>query len=224
MTRIVQLLNRKLPDTVDETSVKLAGELLLKGQVIAVPTDTIYGIAGLAQNSEAVNRIYEIKGRDSSKPVAICLNEIKDIHTYAQVTVSDEVLKCLLPGPVTLVFQRTQTLNKNFNPDTNLIGVRIPDNNFIRGVCCYCSSAVALTSANYSASQSCLDVEEFSYIHNKLAAVFDGGRLGNTQESRLGSTVVDLSNPGTYRIIRPGSAWNLVQSVMNTFDIQQLTE
>ena len=62
---------------------------------------------------------------------------------------SDEVLKCLLPGPVTLVFQRTQTLNKNFNPDTNLIGVRIPDNNFIRGVCCYCSSAVALTSANY---------------------------------------------------------------------------
>ena len=47
------------------------------------------------------------------------------------------------------MFQRTQTLNKNFNPDTNLIGVRIPDNNFIRGVCCYCSSAVALTSANY---------------------------------------------------------------------------
>ena len=56
-------------------------------KVIAVPTDTIYGIAGLAQNSEAVNRIYEIKGRDSTKPVAICLNEIKDIHTYAQVRI-----------------------------------------------------------------------------------------------------------------------------------------
>lgn len=224
MTKILKLTNRTLPDTVDETCVKLAAELLLKGQVIAVPTDTIYGIAGLAQNSEAVNRIYQIKGRDPNKPIAICLNVIEDIHTYAQVTVSDSLLSSLLPGQVTLVFNRTQTLNKNFNPDTNLIGVRIPDNNFIRSVCGACSSPLALTSANYSASQSCLDVEEFSYLHNRLAAVFDGGRLGNTEESRLGSTVVDLSEAGTYKIIRPGSAFHVVTQAMQTFNIQERTE
>lgn len=221
MTRVVQLTNRQDPETVDLSCVSLAADLLLKGKVIGVPTDTIYGIAGLAQNSDAVNQIYSIKGRDPGKPVAICLDSIPNIQTYAKVTVHESVLESLLPGPVTLVFNRTPALNKNFNPDTDLIGVRIPDNNFIRSVCSLCSSPVALTSANFSASQSCLSVEEFSYLHNRLSAVFDGGTLGNTKESRLGSTVVDLSQSGTYKIIRPGSALDLVQSVLHSFEISE---
>lgn len=53
---------------------------LKDGQVVAVPTDTIYGLACLAQNSNAIKKVYDIKGRNGQKPLAICVGEIKDIY------------------------------------------------------------------------------------------------------------------------------------------------
>lgn len=212
MSKVVKLCQNGA--VAGEGPARLAAALLARGEVIGVPTDTIYGIAGLVQNPEAVARIYSIKGRDPQKPIAICVDEIEKIYKYAEVTVSEEVLSSLLPGPVTLVFTRTDLLNRNFNPDTSLIGVRIPDYSFIRQVCALSESPLALTSANYSASQSTLAVEEFSDLHPRLGAVFDGGRLVSTPLSRLGSTVADLSEPGTYRILRPGSALDFVERVM----------
>lgn len=81
MSKIVNLKNGLLGE---ENPVQLAAQLLNKGEVIGVPTDTIYGIAGLAQNSSAVKQIYSIKGRDPLKPIAICVANITDIKTYAQ--------------------------------------------------------------------------------------------------------------------------------------------
>ena len=74
-----------------------------------------------------------------------------------------KIFNCRAP----LVFARSAVLNANFNPDTHLIGVRIPDNSFIRSVCALTQSPLALTSANYSAGQSCLDVNEFQYLHKR---------------------------------------------------------
>ena len=75
------------------------------------------------------------------------------------MTVSRNILEDLLPGPVTLVFQRDENLNPELNPATSLIGVRIPNNHFIREVARGCGGPVALTSANLSAAQSSLKVE-----------------------------------------------------------------
>lgn len=191
-----------------------AASALLSGHVIAVPTDTIYGLAALVQNTEAVNKLYDIKARDYAKPISICVAQTDQIHTWAKVTVTDSVLQKLLPGPVTLVFERKELLNKNFNPDTNLVGVRIPDHKFIRSVCEICEGPIALTSANYSQEKSTLAVEEFAHLHKFLYNVFDGGKLGNTTESRLGSTVADLSIAGTFKVVRPGCALNSLRQIM----------
>ncbi|XP_064408352.1 yrdC domain-containing protein, mitochondrial isoform X2 [Latimeria chalumnae] len=146
--------------------IRTAVDALQQGSVIGVPTDTIYGIACLAQNSEAIRRIYEIKGRNGNKPLAICVGNVEDIYRYCTVTVPDPLLHDLLPGPVTLVFERSGTLNKDLNPFT----------------------------------------PEFQDLWPRLALVIDGGRIGDacSPESRLGSTVVNLSIPGCYSIIRPG--------------------
>ena len=130
-------------------------------------------------------------------------------------------LKDLLPGQVTLVFQRTSQLNSDFNPGTDLIGVRIPDNTFIREVCSLVSSPLALTSANYSAETSTLSVEEFAPLHDSLHLVFDDGKLNDSEEARLGSTVVDLSDSGTYSIIRPGSVRETVEKIMKLHRIEK---
>jgi tRNA A37 threonylcarbamoyladenosine synthetase subunit TsaC/SUA5/YrdC len=63
-----------------EQAVEMAVDSLRKGSVIAVPTDTIYGIAGLAQNNEAIDRIYNIKNRVCTKPIAISVGEIDDLY------------------------------------------------------------------------------------------------------------------------------------------------
>jgi len=203
------------------SSASLAAESLSLGHVIAVPTDTIYGITCLVQHSTAVDRLYSIKGRNGSKPIAICVAEIEEIYRWANVTVPRQLIEDLLPGQVTLVFTRSEQLNNNFNPDTNLIGVRIPDYPFLRQVCRLCDSPLALTSANLSNNTSTLAVEEFSSLHDRLQLVFDGGRLSDSEESRLGSTVVDLSQEGSYSIIRGGSVRNVVESVMEKHGLSQ---
>merc|ERR1712154_708110 len=101
---------------------------------------------------------------------------------------------------------------------TSWPGVRIPDYPFLREVCRRCKSPLALTSANFSNMTSTLAVEEFQDLHSSL--VFDGGRLSDSEEARLGSTVVDLSEEGSYAIIRQGSARDIVSSVMEQHGIK----
>ncbi|KAM9489474.1 threonylcarbamoyl-AMP synthase [Clarias gariepinus] len=200
-------------DTADEAQILQSTLKALKeGQVIAVPTDTIYGLACLAQNSEAIKRVYDIKGRNGDKPLAICVGEIQDIYKYCKVTVKEELLKDLLPGPVTLVLERSEELNTDLNPFTRLVGVRIPDHPFISRLCQMCDEPLALTSANISAQSSTLAVHEFEELWPSLALVVDGGPIGD--HSRLGSTVVDLSVPGRYRIIRPGCACSATVAIL----------
>uniref|UniRef100_A0A8C5P7Z7 Threonylcarbamoyl-AMP synthase n=1 Tax=Leptobrachium leishanense TaxID=445787 RepID=A0A8C5P7Z7_9ANUR len=182
--------------------------ILQQGGVIGVPTDTIYGLACLAQNSSSIDNIYNVKGRNGTKPLAICVGDIADIYKYCQVNVPDQLLQDLLPGPVTLVMERTDGLNKELNPFTSLVGVRIPDHAFIRQLAQLCSEPLALTSANISTQTSTLTVEEFKDLWPMLSLVVDGGPIGDVSspECRLGSTVIDLSVPGKFTVIRPGCA------------------
>ncbi|XP_034554277.1 yrdC domain-containing protein, mitochondrial [Notolabrus celidotus] len=185
---------------------------LKEGHVVAVPTDTIYGLACLAQNSEAIRKTYNVKGRNGHKPLAICVGEIQDIYKYCKVTVKTAVLDDLLPGPVTLVFERSEILNTDLNPFTSLVGVRIPNHAFMRRLCQMCGEPLALTSANISSHTSTVAVHEFQELWPKLAVVVDGGPIGD--HSRLGSTVIDLSVLGRYRIIRPGCALSSTVEVL----------
>ena len=90
--------------------------------------------------------------------------DITDLFRWGQVTVPQALLSKLLPGPVTVIFNRTSDLNPELNPATSLVGIRIPDHQFIREVARGCQEPLALTSANISSAQSTLRVE-VSYIN-----------------------------------------------------------
>ncbi|MBN3310882.1 MTF1 factor, partial [Amia calva] len=179
---------------------------LQEGRVVAVPTDTVYGLACLAQNPKAIERVYSIKGRNGQKPLAICVGEVEEIYKFCKVTVPDPLLRELLPGPVTLVMERSAELNPDLNPFTPLVGVRIPGHAFMRKLAQQCGGPLALTSANVSSRASTIAVEEFRDLWPSLGLVVDGGPVGDVMspECRLGSTVIDLSSPGRYGVIRPG--------------------
>ncbi|EDW02432.1 yrdC domain-containing protein, mitochondrial [Drosophila grimshawi] len=201
-------------------ALKLAEQCLQLGKVIALPTDTVYGLACDANNEEAIQRLYEIKGRDAHKPVAICVNTIGALRRYGQAShLSDELLTRLLPGPLTIVIERTPQLSNRFlNPSTTRIGIRIPDFKFMRDLCgTWHEQPLALTSANRSSAPSSLHISEFQALWPQLGAVFDAGRIGLSEERRLASTVIDLVTPGCYDIVRSGVALKQTLAVLHEF-------
>lgn len=199
-----------LSENSTQSAAQHGASILSGGGLIATPTDTVYGIASDAQNDSAISKIYEIKGRISSKPIAICVSNIEQVYQWGKVIVPRALLEDLLPGPVTLVFERQSVLNPNLNPNTNLIGIRIPDHQFIRKLAELHGGPVALTSANFSNDPSTLEINEFKDMWPFLQRIFDGGRLSSCEKSeaaaRAGSTVIDLSTQGKFRIIRNGTA------------------
>ncbi|KAF2321767.1 hypothetical protein GH714_002591 [Hevea brasiliensis] len=196
-----------------------AVEALKTGKVIAVPTDTLYGFACDACSLEAINRIYEIKGRKHTSPLAICVGDASDIKQFA---VTDHLphglLDSLLPGPVTVVLRRGESsaLEKSLNPGLDSVGVRVPDCNFIRVIARGLGRAVALTSANLSGQPSSVCIKDFEALWEHCAYVYDGGVLPS---GRAGSTVVDLSRLGKYKILRPGRIADEMLLMRNLFDI-----
>lgn len=188
-------------------AVNIAVKKLKEGKVIGLPTDTVYGVACSANDSKAIISLYQIKGRNEQKPVAICVATIDDFRRWGKAThLSEELLQELLPGPVTIVVKRSNILNRELNPGVPNIGIRITNNRFIQDVCEAFDKPIALTSANKSSSQSTLNVTEFKTLWPNLGAVFDGGQLGLSEEQRAASTVIDLSEPDYYTIIRRGVA------------------
>ncbi|RWR74118.1 hypothetical protein CKAN_00243300 [Cinnamomum micranthum f. kanehirae] len=165
-----------LPAT--ETHVEEAIGAIKSGKVIAVPTDTLYGFACDACSKEAVHRIYEIKGRKQTSPLAICVADVSDIERFAVIdNLPHGLLDSLLPGPVTVVLKRGECsiLEKSLNPGLDSIGVRVPDSNFIRIIARGSGSALALTSANLSGQPSSINIKDFENLWQHCAYVYDGG-------------------------------------------------
>uniref|UniRef100_A0A1Q3F4A0 Threonylcarbamoyl-AMP synthase n=1 Tax=Culex tarsalis TaxID=7177 RepID=A0A1Q3F4A0_CULTA len=195
-------------DIASPNAIPQAANLLESGEVIALPTDTVYGLACSANDPEAIKKLYDIKGRICTKPVAICVPEIRDVlHWGNAAHLPMDLLEELLPGAVTIVVYKSHHLdNPYLNPGVDKIGIRVPKFDFIRNVTKQFKAPMALTSANLSSQQSTLNVKEFQILWPRLGAVFDGGQLGLSEEQRAASTVIDLSEPGEFEIIRKGVA------------------
>lgn len=204
-------------------SVDAAERFIRGGGVIALPTDTVYGLACDASNANSVRKLYEIKGRDDSKPVAICVADLKSFKYWGNAGhLNDDLLNVLLPGPVTIVVEKSVYLdNQYLNGGTSKIGIRIPKFAFIQHLCHELNNIpLALTSANRSSEPSSLRIGEFEELWPKLSGIFDGGSLGdNEANSRSASTVIDLSEPGKYSIIREGVAGSLTRKCMEAYNI-----
>lgn len=178
--------------------------ILKQGGVLAVPTDTIYGFAALVNCEKAIRRIYEIKGRLFTKPLAISVGNVEDLFTWSKPTLTKEQLSTgdLLPGPVTLMFERQPILPTYFNPNINNVAIRIPNCQFMIELAQCLQEPIALTSANISNEPSSISINEFKSLWSKVDLVIDGGLLASND--RRGSTIIDLSDQGYYHIQRQG--------------------
>ncbi|KAJ8957865.1 hypothetical protein NQ318_001861 [Aromia moschata] len=192
---------------------------ILKGSgVVAIPTDTVYGLACDATDSSAIEKLYNIKQRHKEKPLAICISEADEVAKWGNVDhLPRGLLEALLPGPVTLVLQ---CLDGDLDESLTLNGkvaMRVPDYPFIRSLARDLGRPLALTSANLSNAPSAVNLWGFAPIWEKLDEIFDGGDLGCGQEA---STIVDLSLSGTYFVIREGAAYEETVKILREFSLK----
>ncbi|XP_011313728.1 yrdC domain-containing protein, mitochondrial [Fopius arisanus] len=207
-----------------ERSLAVGVKLLKERKIIAIPTDTIYGLATLAQKSETVEALYELKGRNRSKPLAIALSSIKDIPRWAESGhLPPNLLTSILPGPITIVLKRKPELNSALNPGSDTIGIRVSDSKFLRSLCRIINEPLALTSANSSDQPSSLIADEFQHLWPHLAGIFYTINNKNKLDEsyRVGSTVVDLTVPNEFHIIRRGIFVDRVFKMMYKYGLKK---
>jgi 2',5'-phosphodiesterase len=206
-------------------NVGVAARLLRRGGVIAAPTDTLYGLAACAADGAAIARLYAAKGRPGSKPLAVCVADHADVARYVHVDhLPPGLLEGLLPGAVTLLLARRADapLSPALNPGVAALGVRIPAAAFLRAAARQHRGALALTSANPSGAPSSVAAGEFRALWPRCDAVFDGGALGAGRE---GSTVVDLSVAGRFRVARRGAELEAtLRALRETYGLTELQE
>ena len=157
-----------MPLPASRYNVGKAAAAVRAGGVLALPTDTIYGVAAAAESSVGVRRLYALKGRDQAVPLALCVADAADVGRYGEAAhLPEGLLAALLPGPFTVILrQRADAAAAPVAPEINAamavktVGLRVPDCAFIRAVCRAAGTALALTSANRSGAPSTVDVWE----------------------------------------------------------------
>lgn len=130
--------------------------MLNEGGCVALPTDTVYGLVTLLKFSP---KLFFVKKRLPTKPVALFISNPSLIKKYAEQTVNDDLLNKLLPGRTTLLFRRIPSMTDNFLFNTDLIGFRIPDDQFVQELSQQFEEPLAQTSANLSGEPSAIRPE-----------------------------------------------------------------
>ncbi len=183
----------------DAQSLQFTVESLLAGQVIFYPTDTIYGLGCLADNPEAVLKLYRLKHRPGQQPSLILINSFEMLKKYCQVSEEQLVyLKNIWPGPVTVILSGIGNLPA-VSGDGDSIAVRWPDNAWLNSLLNLINKPVVSTSANLSGAQPIESVGdlEVELKDNLPALAIDAGELNN-QASKL----IDLRNFPEIKTIR----------------------
>ena len=181
-----------------DDNIKQASELLLRGEVIVYPTDTLYGIGVDATNTEAINKLNKLKKRKS--PLSIIVSSIKMLKKYAKISKNDlKYLNKFLPGKFTFLLSKKESnLSKIITLNTKKVGIRIPDSDFIINVVNYINRPIITTSVNFHGEKPINDIKEI-YNLFKGIYIFTDDIINESK----GSTIVDLNGENS-QIIRKG--------------------
>jgi L-threonylcarbamoyladenylate synthase len=194
----------KFVDNLENTpQVQEAADLLMKNEVIAFPTETVYGLGGNAKNDEAVEKIFSAKGRPGDNPLIVHIAEKEQLLEFVE-GVSEQAQRLIdsfWPGPLTIIFNNKKgTLSEKTTAGLSTVAVRMPDHPVAIALIKKSGLPLAAPSANRSGKPSpttALHVKED--LEGRIAGIVDGGATGVGVES----TVVDCTTEIPV-ILRPG--------------------
>jgi len=198
MKTLILKINPKNPE---RDKIKKAAEIIRKGEMVAFPTETVYGLGANALDASAVGKIFKAKGRPGDNPLIVHIADKEDLNKL--VIDIPEIANILIdkfwPGPLTLVLKKNKIVPSEVTAGLDTVAIRMPQNKIALALIEE-SGPIAAPSANLSTKPSGTSVEHVIQDFNgKIDCIIDGGEA----EIGLESTVIDLtSNP--IAILRPG--------------------
>ncbi|WP_080505272.1 L-threonylcarbamoyladenylate synthase [Halorubrum aethiopicum] len=182
------------PD-VDRESLRRAADAVAAGELVVYPTETVYGLGANALDPNAVERVFETKGRDRDDPLSLGVASVDAALGHTRPTaLATAFLRAFLPGPVTVVVERDPAVPDALTGGRDRVGVRVPDHPIARALLEETGPLTA-TSANVSGSGSVTRVADLDErVRDRAAAVIDGGETSGAE-----STVVDPERGEVHR-------------------------
>ena len=196
------------------SSVQVAAEVIAAGGVVALPTDTLYGLAADPFRADAVARLFAVKGRPSERALPLIAADLEQIVTHLGSL--PPMGRCLAekfwPGPLTLLIGAPAALADDVTGGTGRVGVRVPAHGVARDLCRACQRPLTATSANLSGDPPSPDPDEVERtLGSRIDLLLDDGRAPGGQPS----TIVDVTGSAP-RLVRAGAlAWDEVQACVS---------
>lgn len=193
---------KQIDKTMDSEVLRRAGSILQAGGLVAFPTETVYGLGGDALNPESSQKIYAAKGRPSDNPLIVHICCMEDLYKITKNVSSkaQKVAEAFWPGPLTMVFEKSERVPKETTGGLDTVAVRFPNHPVALAFIKEAGGFVAAPSANTSGRPS-PTVGKYVYedMQGKIEMLLDGGQVGIGVES----TILDMTEEIPV-ILRPG--------------------
>ena len=195
-----------------------AGALVRAGQVVAFPTETVYGLGANALNPQAVAKIFAAKGRPQDNPLIVHIARKEDINSLTTGLNANarKIMEHFMPGPLTIIVPKAEIIPDVTSAGLATVGVRFPINKYAQEFILACGCPIAAPSANLSGRPSPTNAQDvLEDMQGKVAGILDGGSCGVGLES----TVVDTTSP-VPTICRPGGVtYEMLTEVLGAVEI-----
>ncbi|WP_311376573.1 L-threonylcarbamoyladenylate synthase [Anaerococcus lactolyticus] len=188
-------------ENIDTDAIKKAANFIKSGQLVAFPTETVYGLGADGINDEACRKIFKAKGRPSDNPLILHISHISMLDNLVEeITDKHRKLFELWPGPMTLIFKKSKIIPEAVTAGGDTVAIRFPSDPIARALITEADTPIAAPSANISGRPSPTKASDvYQDMDGIIPIIIDGG------QSNIGieSTVIDLSNDEP-TILRPG--------------------
>ena len=183
-----------------EENLIRAGEMIRAGELVAFPTETVYGLGADGLNKSAREKIYLAKGRPSDKPLTLHVADLEQVEQVAKISASAEKLfEKFCPGPLTIILQKQKNLPDFVAKKT--VGIRFPDNEVALKLIKFSNCPIAAPSANISGQTPPKNAQDvLKNLGGKVPIILDGGEC----QFGISSTIIDLSDDEP-KILRVGA-------------------
>lgn len=207
----------------DDKLLNEAATLLKNGQVVAFPTETVYGLGANARDEKAISKIFEAKGRPADNPLIVHVASVEQLRglTTNLPQYVEKLMTHFSPGPITYVLEHNGSCAHNVTAGLNTIAIRIPDHLVALALIEKSNLPIAAPSANLSGKPSpTLASHVIEDLKGKISAVVDGGETGVGVES----TVIDCTGEKPIILRHGGVTMEQLIKVVDVIDLQEIEE
>lgn len=213
-TRLIKV-NKKNPA---HSQISEAAELVRNGELVAFPTETVYGLGANGLNKSAIKKIFAAKNRPQDNPLILHLAYKKDIHLYGRdiSPKTKKLIRAFWPGPLTIVVKKNKNIPDIVTSGLDTVALRMPDNKIAIALIKRAGVPIAAPSANVSGKPSPTSaMHVYSDMYGKIELILDGGKT----DVGLESTILDCSVEPPM-LLRPGKITRKqIERLIGTIDI-----